>query len=414
MLEIVPSSSIECDDGRTPELAAVYKDMLDNANEPDGVVVADGDGKVFARYFPSADTAADVNAMVPAAGEIVYKTDIGQAVVGDDAMYGGVPLNLNSQNCIFVSADGTPAKNGQSLADAVMAAGARTPYGNALSATNRCFVVIGPGIYDLTGLSANVDFPNFTGLIGLCGSEATSIVTSSSRRLRVISTSETDWYNVLSGITFRSVTPSNSFAITLTSSPNFLDLRHSDLDFPGLSSAESCMQIVGGTGLTDPTLRGTAVNCRTTGMGLYGGHTQTATSGNHQYQMRFERCVGGDRSFGGSNTTIGTRDGKITGAGNGLFDCQHIGTGASAWSCILDAPMVRCDWQPAIQRVNSGAYISSGRIGEAVSTFSINHNGAVNAKISHMRMAGGIGSNVTNLLTGGTLDNAGNFTDGDV
>jgi hypothetical protein len=407
VLEIIPSSSIECDDGRTPELAAAYKDPIDNANGPDGVVIADGDGEVHARYFPSSDVAADINAVVPAAGELMWKTDTLQAVMGDGTLYGGVPLNLNSQSCIFVAADGSADKNGQALKDAITAAASRTPYGSALSATNPILVVLGPGSYSLTGLSGNIALPNFVGLHGLCGSHATFVTMDNSHKLQLLQPSDTTYYNYLKGITFKG-SAANILWTFGAGSANPIVVAHEDLNFPDLSSSTSTMGFSSLSPFENPTVAGYATNVRTTGQALYGRHT-TAPNGNLTWAVTFTDCRGGNRSFGGSSGTLGQRSGKLTG---GLYNCSTFGT--DVWDCILDCPMVNCEWSFAIERLSTGAYLRDTIIRGIASTYSLSHSGAVDIKLRNNSFAGLIHSNVTNLTTG-TLDGAGNLVgDSDV
>lgn len=398
-------------------LTAGGGELLTNKDAVGGYVGIDEDNKVYARaIFPSSALAATVNALVPDVGEQMFKTDISQFTIGNNAQYGGVPINLNSQNCVFISADGTVAKNGQALADAVTEAGQRTPYGSALSATNMAFVLMGPGTYDITGLASGISLPNFVGLIGLCGSSLTTIATTTSKRITHTAQSVgVNIYSVLRGITFTTAATTDSVRFSFVGdASNFIYIDHEDLRFPGLTNSQACMSFGSMTGSTTPTLTGYAKNVKTTGRALYGGWTSGPTVGSFTCNVRFEDCQGGDFSFGASGSSIGSRDGVLTGTLAALINCKNTGTGASAFSAQVDCPMIGCDWGPAIQRVGSNAEFYRNRIREAVSGESIEHSSGVTCRLAFNMMAGTIGNNITNSIDDGTLDTAGNFSDAQI
>ena len=418
VFNLLPSSSILSADGRTPYLAAFYKDKIDNQNAPNGVVVADALGKVYGRWFVGQDTAESINASVPALGEMLFKSDIAQLVVGNNILLGGVPVNLSSQSCLMVAADGTPAKNGQALADTITRASQRLPYGLALGPLNQVTVYMGGGDYDITGLTAaGIPLPNYLRLIGLGGSNCVNIITSSTKRLTITSVDPTQFYNTMIGITFRTVTPSSS--ITIINGVNGtqggvlgIDLQHRDLKFAGLTSAQQCMIVTSqAAGINWPTYTGNAIECETDGMNLYGGFTLTPSlsgADSIQMKMNFTRCRGGDRSFGGSSTTIGIRDGQVTGR---ILDCSHTGSGANAWCAKLDGPMVSSSWNPAIQRVGANASVNTSRIVETVGGFTISNRGVAQAiQIFSNRLRATYGNGVTNLLST-KVDDGGNAVD---
>jgi hypothetical protein len=374
--------------------------------------VADADGNIFGNYKPGQDTSANHNAAVPVTGLMVFKTGINQVAVGNNALYGGIPISLESESCLFVSADGTTAKNGQALSDRIAEAGTRTPYGSALSLTNWANVLVGPGDLDITGLAAGITIPNFVRIIGLGGSDATRIITSTTRRFLITNADGVVFYSAMSGLQF---VPSAAGASLTTSfagggTPT-INLAWYDINFPGLSAAQSCMNIGSLTGLANPTFAGEVRRVRTTGMGLLGGHTNAPTTGNLTLSCKFYDCEAGDRSFGGSSTTIGTRDGLLTG---GLYRCKNNGTGANAFSAKVNCEMFDCDWKPAIQRVGSSAFFLRNIVREAISSESIEHDEAVTCRLAFNVTASPIGSNITNSIDDGTLDTAGNFSDADM
>jgi hypothetical protein len=154
VFHLIASDSIECADGRTPELAAAYKALLDNANSADGVAVLNGDGNLqIAGIIPRADTAAAINGLVLDANEVAVCSDTHEIRIGDAVTPGGIAVAANSSSRIECNATGTPAQNGQRLIDLYTAAKLLTPGGSALATTNRAKVRLLAGRYDITAIS---------------------------------------------------------------------------------------------------------------------------------------------------------------------------------------------------------------------------------------------------------------------
>lgn len=392
---------------------AVFAELYGNANGPDGFLVADENGVVDARVRPSVDTAAAINISVPPASELWVMSDNFAVGYGDGNTLGGLAANLNSESSLFVGLTGTPAQNAVKLRDAFTHAATRTPYGNALSATNPFLVFKGPGTVDLTTLAGNLIQPNFVGIKSLGGSAYSLVITDSTHRWLITQPGSDVLYSMIHGINFVSSAGSASWTIAFEGSfAPTISIDHEDIQFTGHTATESVMGFTNLAGSASPTFTGRVKNVRTPGQRLYGGHTTTPSTGNLTWDVRFEDCIGGTASFGGSSTTLGTRDGLLSGTNAGLYHCTHFGVGSNPWSAILGCPMIGCDWAAAVQRLTSDAYIRQTRITGIVSTYSITHNAAVNVRLAHNQLAGLINTgNVTNTLLGGTVDNAGNFTD---
>lgn len=92
------------------------------------------------------------------AGEVLLAGDLNDTF---DAAGGGV----EGSSYVFVAGNGTASENGTELQAAYTAAKALTPYGNALSNTNRATVVVAPGTYD-TQLIMDAQFVNLVSLDG--------------------------------------------------------------------------------------------------------------------------------------------------------------------------------------------------------------------------------------------------------
>lgn len=389
---------------------AVFEDLYANANGPDGLGIFDAGGILSARIRPSYDTPDAINASVPPVGEPWVMSGNFAAGYGDGVTLGGLAANLNAENSLFVGATGTdPLENGTKLSDALSNAAARTPYGAALSNTNWMNVLLGPGDFDITGLGAALTVPNFVAIHGVCGSTATRITTTTSRRLQISQVADVLHYSRLRGLAFVSTTPGSSLLISFVGSAPTITIDWEDLDFPGLSEAQQCMAFGSLSGLSSPTIDGVARRIRTTGMGLLGGHGTAPTAGNFTLAAKCYDCEGGNRSFGGSSGTLGQRSGHVTG---GLYNCRNLGDGV--WDAILDADLADGSiWTPAIGRLGTSAYLRDSIVRGA--TNSLTHSTTIACRFRNMLFAAPVHSNVTNDLTGdagladATSDDAGNF-----
>lgn len=245
---------------------------------------------------------SDVNAGSAVDGEVLVFSSgsWGSAQVG-----GGGGGGLGGTSYVFVAGDGTAAENGAALAAAYTAAAGLTPYGNALSDTNRASVVVAPGIYNTT-LAVNTPFVNVVSLDGERSVTITAniVVTADNVLLRGIDvgTNTFDVGGNLAGLVVENCRGgSSSFGAFVTLSGTFTDCVGGQYSFGAGSTASGTFTnctggeyAFGGFG----SASGTFTNC-ISGERSFAGDFGTASG-------TFIRCIGGQDSFGYNGTLSAT------------------------------------------------------------------------------------------------------------
>ena len=133
------------------------------ADAADGYLQLDGSGNVSGvNLITLHDTATNVDALVPLAGQLAYTTDTRELRMGDGTVSGG--------NCVFtmLNTSASGAVNAANLA-ATYTALTSAMLGQA-STYNRAVIVLPPGLYDLTTLPGNFTLSaSYIDLVGFSG-----------------------------------------------------------------------------------------------------------------------------------------------------------------------------------------------------------------------------------------------------
>ena len=228
---------------------------------------------------------------------------------------------LGGTSYIYVAGNGTAAENGAELQAAYAAAKALTPYGNALSNTNRAWVVVGPGVYDTT-LVMDGEFVNVVSLDGDMSLRLTGIDVQADNVLvrgidvgTAVFTIGDDLAGLVAekckgGLYSFGGDPSNG-SNPLVVSGTFTDCSGGDGSF-------------GRFGIVS----GTFTNCTAEG-GQFGG--EWAFGGNGEASGIFINCTGGMGSFGSLGTTSGTFIDCT--AGNSSFNRAGVGASGIFTNC---------------------------------------------------------------------------------
>jgi hypothetical protein len=285
---------------------------------------------------------------------VVTLPEDGQVLVYDDGDWVNAVASgggLGGEEYLFVTADGTAAENGAELAAAYAEAQTMTPYGNALSATNRVTILVAPGDYAMGGVwDVDADFVN---ILSLDGSRSIRLldgidVTADNAHLRGIDVG-TLRFGGCAGPTqagaagllvencaggersFGSPASGNTPAHTL--SGTFIDCAGGQKSFAFRGTASgtftNCVAEGESFGSINGTASGTFTNCVASGTFTFGSQNSTASG-------TFTNCVGGADSFGASqsSTASGTFTNCVGGdgafAGNITFDLpSSLGSTAS-------------------------------------------------------------------------------------
>lgn len=363
-----------------PFTSAFYT-LLANAGLANGVLVSDDDNAVAGKFLVRYGTKAQIDLLVLDVGEVAITTDTDEIRIGDGVTAGGLSHSNSSPSCVVVAATGTALENGAALRAAYTVAAALTPNGSAISSTNRAYVRLEPGVYNITGGAATFNLASNVAIIG-SGSAATTIVCDGTSCIfhNAAVTS------VLKGLTLSSSTQVIRFTGNLSYVLDWDDL------YLSVGSGVACT----GFSSSNATLSGNVRRVKTDGKSLLGGAISITLS------ARIEDCEAGDTSFG-SGTSIGTA-GTLTG---GIYRTRMFGT-----TCYVkvNCVMKDCDWSDAIRKVDTAAEIYHTIIRAALTGVSIGNNGSsVTAKaIFGNLMAGTIGNGVSQGLTTSALDVNGN------
>jgi hypothetical protein len=288
--------------------------------------------------LPSGGTAGQVLSKIDATD---YNTEWIDAAVG-----GG---STSGENWALIPAsDDTALENGTALKALYTAAKTATPYGSALSATNRYTIVLGNGIYDTGALPIYIDeeFIDFVALSdkvkfinsffnplsitannvyikGIdCGTNTFSV--ADDLPLGVYENCKGGYgsfgeSNTFSGTAINCVGGNMSFGGDIIFSGTAINCIGGDIcfgnDFSG--TATNCTSGAESFGGNYGTFSGTATNC-VGGNGSFGGYTGT-------FSGTATNCVAGDESFAGYGNLSGTVTNCV--AGHGSFGGVITSTG---------------------------------------------------------------------------------------
>ena len=390
--------------GRTFALTATVQSQLTNAqqksekDQPNGYAGLGTSSEIYANLIPRYGTSAEINALTGIAGEVASTTDTFDLRLFDGATPGGRSTTLNSKSTIIVQANGSAIANGIALNNAYTLAKSFTPQNSPLAANNRVTIFCMPGVYSLEGLTSALALDtSFIDIIGIGGSNACEIVTSTVGGTHNISQGATNKDYRFQGFRIRRVAPADTTPtlMTMSVSGTSLTFQHVDLNFDNGTApvTTSVMSMNGGT--TSLFWDGLISKCRTTGANMYGGGT------NIMLRARIEDCEAGQHSFGGNATgNVSISPGRLDGA---LIRTRL--NGGIVWGASVNCLMWDCDWGSDIQRVgNAGdgtaVKISYSRI-KARATFPpITNNVAISIPFCFNQLTSvAVGVNVTNLIT---------------
>ena len=292
-------------------------------DNPDGFV---DESEVDARIAAaSVSDLSDVDTSGAADGDaLVFDGTAGEWVAGEVA--GG----LSGTSYVLVAGDGTAAENGTALQAAYAEAAALTPYGAALSNTNRAWVVVAPGTYDTT-LVMDTQHVNVVSLDGEMSVRLTGInVTANNVLVRGIDVGTTNFLigDDLTGLVAEKCRGGdNSFGgfASLVVSGTFIGCTGGVRAFGGGGGSTASGTFINCTGGGSAfsggggTPSGTFINCTGGSSGFDGvasGVFVNCTAGNFAYGFGFGgfgtasgtfiNCTAGNTSFGAGGTASGT------------------------------------------------------------------------------------------------------------
>jgi hypothetical protein len=273
-------------------------EMQANKNQPNGYPGLDAQGNMTGTLIVRYDLAANIDQLVLEAGEMAVTSDTNEIRVGNGIALGGVVNNPNnSQQCIAVTAAGTPAQNGLSLINAYDAARNKTPNGLPIGPENRLTVLLFPGRYDIgaVGVDLVLDVP-YINLASTTSSATCRIVTSDQREPGLVRIMANNVH--IQGIEFCAPDQGPMMFISVSMAGSI----HRDLVFTatrtlGIAPA-TFFPAVGFTRLSGYYSRCSA-NCG----GLYGA---IADSANCTVDAVFEDCTALVTSFGSGDSDLTT------------------------------------------------------------------------------------------------------------
>ncbi len=267
--------------------------------------------------LPSGGTAGQVLAKIDATD---YNTE------WIDAAAGGA---TSGENWVLIPAsDDTALENGTALIALHTASKLKTPYGNALSATNRYTIVLGNGIYDkIDPFDIDGSFIDFVALSDKVIIAKNINVADHNIYFKGLDCGNNSIFiqDGLSGLKFEDCKAlgANSFSNEVDNliSGTFINCVGGVGSFSNggtfSGTAINCTAGAESFGGNYGTFSGTATNC-VAGNGSFGGYTGT-------FSGTATDCVGGDESFAGHGNLSGTVTNCV--GGNGSFGDVITSTG---------------------------------------------------------------------------------------
>lgn len=279
------------------------------------------DGFEASAFIQAGDDAATLGSGSASDG-FVLTADGSGGLAFEEASGGG---GIEGTSYVFVAGNGTESENGTELANAYAAAKALTPYGNALSSSNRATVIVAPGVYD-TGLELDTQFVDLVSLDGnrsvfltdVLGGSVALDVTADNVFVRGINTGS---LNINIADNLPNIVLENCVATSINNQQGM------GASIPGTFIDCEATGDYGFAPSEDPS--GTFINCVSGDYGFGGsfgntdvsGFFQNCTAGNESFGTSssdvsgtFENCVAGDISFAGFNTQF-----NAGGSATGVF-----------------------------------------------------------------------------------------------
>jgi hypothetical protein len=300
-------------------------ELTTHKNVANGYPGLDGSGNMIGTLIVRYDLAGNINLIPLEAGELAITSDTNEIRIGNNVALGGISFNpLGSQQCIVLSASGTPAQNGLALLNTYASAKIRTPNGAAIGPNNRITILVFPGRYDLSnvggaGASLVLD-TSYINLVGIGGSANTRIITDSLTSGGTRSTIHITANNIsIQGFELVSgVGTMMQISVPMTGA------IHNDLLFTTLTPNPGNFACAFDS--TVHHLSGYYKNIKGNIGNLYGGGAGLATAaGGTGVDAIFEDCAATHKSFGSSDSD------KSQLVGLGRWSRVHIGpqTGAA-------------------------------------------------------------------------------------
>lgn len=221
---------------------------------------------------------------------------------------------IASPSTLILPATGTATENGSALLAAYTQAKTLTPYGNAISATNRVTLLLSPGVYDVGASALTLD----TSYIDLAGTGANP---DDTRITRTVTTGAVSTGTVVHTADYVNVT-NLTINMGISGTPTF---THDDTEPAALFITSALANViydrVNFSATTNYRAMRVSINyagefrfCTcATDCGFGGGYTGTSTASG-----KFISCKSGNMSFGGADTAA-------TGNATGTFLLCHAG-----------------------------------------------------------------------------------------
>jgi hypothetical protein len=213
-------------------------------------------------------------------------------------------VSISGESHVVVTAGGTAVQNAAALQAAYTAAKSETPYGSALSATNRYTIIAAPGYYDFESTAFTMD-AQYIDLVSLDGNR--SVIFNSENSAGTISITANDVF--VKGVDVQTK------VFTIATNLNLLKVENckgGEASFGnGITVSGTFTNCSGGVGSFggEGTASGTFTNC--TGSGLsFGG--VGSFGGNGTASGTFTNCRGGFGAFAGGDMSGGTASGTFT------------------------------------------------------------------------------------------------------
>lgn len=233
------------------------------------------DGFEASVFIQAGDDAATLGSGSASDG-FVLTADGSGGLTFEEASGGGI----EGTSYVFVAGNGTESENGTELVNAYAAAKALTPYGNALSSSNRATVIVAPGVYD-TGLTLDTQFVDLVSLDGNRSVFLTGLTGNGFEQALAVNADN---------VFVRGINAGN-----LTTGPLSIDIAD---NLPNIVLENCVAKTIKNPQGMGTSIPGTFIDCEATGN--YGFAPSEDPSGT------FINCVSGDYGFGGSfgNTDV--------------------------------------------------------------------------------------------------------------
>lgn len=330
-------------------------------NQPNGFAGLDAQSTINALVKVRFLTAAEANAIVPAAGELIVTSDTKELRFGDGVSYGGYSASLSGTSCLYISCiGGTAVENGNAVITAIAVAKLMTPYGNPLSATNRITILLGLGDYNLSD-QLILDFP-FIDIVGI--SQKGCRVNTGGSVFRINPTC-TDFS--IRNITFFKSGAWHGWQWTLPADGT-VTINMENVTFEGIST-DTVFSSLNRSGGTFDTVVGNCTNVRTNCIRLF---TSNSAFAGHTWAVNMTDCSAGQivGNTGAANKPIITGTWRRCTLTPSALTNHHFEIGPTG-------VIQNCDWLYPMNYLQTGARIMYTRFKLSNPTGLNTFNGAV-------------------------------------